>query len=210
MFGKILKASILAITCIAFVSCSGDSRNLIGGSMVDSLTNTALNTSGSNKDNSGNDNSNIQDKSSKSKNKYSGGSTGDDHFIDSDVIFISKEAFKGTGWIYVQTAKVVTPPSAKTKNEGEYMIISSGEQIWTKFSYKTRIATEKELKIGLIIIAFERADGEVYFSPEDKSQALAWNWFMAKITDMSDKHKGYVTVSGGYKINLENIRVAVK
>jgi hypothetical protein len=33
---------------------------------------------------------------------------------------------------------------------------------------------------------------------------------MAKITDMSDRHKGYVTVSGGYKISLENIRIAVK
>ncbi len=193
--------------CVIFVSCSGDSRNLIGGNMVDSLTNTALNTSGSN-DNSGSDNS--QDTGTKSKKKYSGESTGDAHYVDSDVVFVSKEPFKGSGWIYVQASKVVTPPSAKTKNEGEYMIISDGSQIWTKYVWKTRIAAEKELKIGLIIIAFERTDGDINYSPENKSQALANNWFMAKITDISDKHKGYVTVSGGYKINLDNMRVSVK
>jgi len=90
------------------------------------------------------------------------------------------------------------------------MIISDGSQIWTKYFWKTRIAAEKEIKIGLVIIAFERGEDGVYKAPEDKSQALANNWFMAKITDISDKHKGYVTVSGGYKINLDNMRVSVK
>jgi hypothetical protein len=35
------------------------------------------------------------------------------------------------------------------------------------------------------------------------------NWFMAKITDISDLYKGYVTVSGGYKVNPKNLRVLV-
>ena len=90
------------------------------------------------------------------------------------------------------------------------MIISSGEEIWTKNYWKTRIASEKELKVGLVVIVFERGVDDVYQAPENKSQALADNWFMAKITDMSDKYKGYVTVSGGYKISLENIRVPKK
>lgn len=202
---KLLKALFLAITCTYLISCGTDTRSLIEGTMTDTIKNQAFNSSNND---SGSDAS--ETKSKGSKNKYSGGSTGDNHYIDSDVIFVSSEPFKGSGWIYVKTARVVTPPSAKTKNEGQYMIISDGEEIWTKYHWKTRIASEKELKIGLVIIAFERGEDGLYHSPEDKSQALSYSWFMAKITDLSDKHKGYVTVSGGYKISLENIRVTVK
>jgi len=205
---KLIKIFFLTIICTALASCGTDTRSLIEGTMTDTIKNQAFNSSKSNNNDSGNEASDNKSKGSKSK--YSGGSTGDDHYIDSDVMFVSKEPFKGSGWIYVQTAKVVTPPSSKTKNEGLYMIISNGEEIWTKYFWKTRIASEKELKIGLVVIAFERGDDGVYYSPEDKSQALSYNWFMAKITDLSDKHKGYVTVSGGYKINLENMRVAAK
>jgi len=210
MIVKMIKASLLMIACAAFVSCGSDTKSLIQGRMVDSLTDKAINSATSKNEDSGSEASSSKGKSSKSKNKYSGSATGDEHFIDADVVFISKDPFKGSGWIYVQTAKVVTPPSSNTKNEGEYMIISSGEQIWTKNSWKTRIAREKELKIGLVVIAFENNQDGVYSVPENKADALSHNWFMAKITDMSDKYRGYVTVSGGYHISLENMRVSVK
>ncbi len=207
MIEKLIKLFFLTAICTAFFACGTDTRSLIEGTVTDTIKEKAFNSSNSESDEN---ESETKAKTSKSKSKYSGGSTGDDHFIDSDVIFVSKEPFKGSGWIYVQTSKVVTPPSAKTKNEGQYMIISNGEEIWTKYFWKTRIASEKELKIGLIVIAFERTEDDIHVSPENKSQAIADNWFMAKITDMSDKHKGYVTVSGGYKISLENLRIAVK
>lgn len=207
MFGKIIKAIILMFACIAFISCSGDSRNLIEGRVVDTLTDKALNSSSSNKDNSG---SEVSGSKSKSKSKYSGEATGDEHYIDDDIVFVSQEPYKGSGWIYVYAAKVVTPPSSKTKNEGQYMVVREGNEIWTKNYWKTRIASEKELKVGLVIIAFERNEDDMNQAPENKSQALQGSWFMAKITDMSDKYRGYVTVSGGYHISLENIRVAKK
>jgi hypothetical protein len=209
MIGRMIKAFLLMTLCIVYVSCSGDTKNLIQGSMMDSLTDTALNTAKS-KASESDETSATSGKKSKSGKKYSGSATGDDHYIDNDVVFVSSEPFKGSGWIYVKAAKVVTAPSSKTKNEGQYMIISNGEEIWTKNFWKTRIATEKELKVGLIVIVFERDENGVYKSPEDKSQAMSGNWFMAKITDMSDKYQGYVTVSGGYKISLENLRVAKK
>jgi len=210
MISKIIKALILMITCIAFVSCSGDSKNLIQGRMIDGLTDKALNSASSKNDNSGSEKSSIQGKSSKSKSKYSGEATGDEHYIDDDVLFVSKDAFKGSGWMHVKAAKEITPPSSKTKNEGQYMIISNGDEIWTKNHFKTRIASEKELKLGLLIIAFDDSDDGVYIAPQNKSDAIKDNWFMAKITDMSDKYRGYVTVSGGYKVSLENIRVTTK
>jgi hypothetical protein len=207
MIGKIIKAMLLTIACTAFVSCSTDSRSLIEGRMVDSLTDAALNSSKTTNDNSG---SETSGKKSKSKSKYSGEATGDEHYIDDDIVFVSEKPFKGSGWMYVKAAKEVTPPSSKTKNEGQYMIIDNGDEIWTQNHWKTRIASEKELKLGLVIIAFDDSDGGVYVAPESKDKAINDSWFMAKITDMSDKYRGYVTVSGGYKVSLENIRVQKK
>ncbi len=133
----------------------------------------------------------------------------DDHYINSDHYFITKEAFK-QGWIYVTLATMKTPATVQTKNEAEFTTIRDGEEIWTKFYYITRIAAQTELKIGLQVIACEIGDGEVYRAPANRDEALQNNWFMAKITDVSDVFKGYVTVSGGYKIKLDNMRVVVK
>ncbi|HNX24597.1 MAG TPA: hypothetical protein PKG60_11165 [Spirochaetota bacterium] len=204
MISKMIKSVILMVACITFASCSGDSRSLIEGRMVDTLTNKALNSTTSTTDDS------TSSTKTKSKTKYSGEATGDRHYVDADVIFVSKDAFKGSGWMYVKAAKVITPASSKTKNEGQFMVIDNGDEIWTKNYWKTRIASEKELKLGLVIIAFDDNEDGVYIAPNNKSDAINDNWFMAKITDMSDKYQGYVTVSGGYKVSLENLRVVVK
>jgi len=133
----------------------------------------------------------------------------DEHYISSDYYFITKEKLT-QGWIYVTLATLKTPATPQTKNEAEFMTINSGEELWTKFYYKTRILTKKEIKLGLEVIAFEMMDGEAYRAPENKDEAIHSNWFMAKITDISDMFKGYVTVSGGYKVKLDNMRVVVK
>ena len=208
MIGKMIKALILMTACIALVSCSTDSRSLLEGKAIDSLTDKALNKNS----NSGSDKTAIQGKGAKSKGKYSGAATGDEHYIDDDVIFVSKDAFSGSNWINISPAKVMTPATAKTKNEGQYMLVQSGDEIWTKNSWKTRIAKESELKIGLVIIAFDRRDDEgVCQPPEDKEQALRdIGWYMAKITDMSNKYRGYINLSGGWKVAIEDIRVITK
>jgi len=133
----------------------------------------------------------------------------DDHYVDSEHYFITKEKLT-QGWIYVTLANLKTPATAQTKNEAEFITVRDGEEIWTKYYYKTRIAAKEELKIGLLVIACEANDGEAYRVPESKDEAISSSWFMAKITDVSDMFKGYVTVSGGYKIRLDNMRVVVK
>lgn len=207
MISKMIKAVILMLACTAFVSCSTDSRSMLESHAVNSLTDAALNSS---KTSNGNSGSETSGKKSKSKSKYSGEATGDEHYIDDDIVFVSEKPFKGSGWMYVKAAKEVTPPSSKTKNEGQYMVIDNGDEIWTQNHWKTRIASEKELKLGLVIIAFNDSEDGVYVAPESKDKAINDDWFMAKITDMSDKYRGYVTVSGGYKVSLENIRVQKK
>ncbi len=133
----------------------------------------------------------------------------DAHYIDSDYYFITKEKFT-QGYIYVTLATMKTPATVQTKNEAEFLTINGGEEIWTKFYYKTRIAAKPELKIGLEVISFNLSDDELYRAPENKDEAIGNSWFMAKITDVSDMYKGYVTVSGGYKVKLDNMRVVIK
>lgn len=132
----------------------------------------------------------------------------DDHYIQSDDYFISKEPYKTQPWIYVQLAKMKTPASAASKNEAEFMQVGDGSDVWTKNYWRTRIATKADLKLGAVVIVLDATgDGEVYRAPENKEEARTSSWFMAKITDLSDMYKGYLTVSGGYKVDPKAIRV---
>lgn len=215
MIGKAVKTLILLIACVAFVSCSESDRGVLKGRAFDTLTdkafNSATDTSSSKSSNKGSSGSSIEGKGAKSKGKYSGRETGDEHYIDDDVIFVSESPFNGSGYMLISPSKVITAPSSDTKNEGQYMIIESGKEIWTKNSWKTRIASESELKVGVIVIFFDRREDGVCQPPEDKEQAQRDNgWYMAKITDLSNKYRGYITLSGGWKVAMEDFRIIVK
>lgn len=135
----------------------------------------------------------------------------DAHYIQPDDYFVDKDAFVGKTWMYVMLAKVVTAPTAATKYEGQFMQVHDGKEIWTKNYWKTRIATRADIKLGAIVIIFEgNHRDDAYRPPATKKEARNEAWFMAKITDISDMYKGHVMVSGGYRVDLENMRVAVK
>jgi len=134
----------------------------------------------------------------------------DDHYIQSDDYFISTEPLKNQEWIYVYLAKMITPPTQKTKGEGEFLKVSDGNKVWTKYYYSTRIATQNDLKLGVEVIVLDRQDNGIYRAPENKDEARNSDWFIAKITDLSDLYKGYFTVSGGYKINVRAARIIIK
>jgi hypothetical protein len=135
----------------------------------------------------------------------------DEHFIQKDDYFVQKHGLDTNAWIYVDLAKMVTPPSAETKREAEFMIVRDGQNYWTRHFWKTRIASKNELKLGLHVIAFNDNNVEnVYKAPDKKDSARGGAWFYAKITDTSDMFRGFVTVSGNYKVGVSNLRVIVK
>lgn len=135
----------------------------------------------------------------------------DDHYIQRDDFFISEQPLGQHEWIYVQLSKMVTSPSSKTKGEGEFFRVTDGNKQWTRNFWKSRIAHAGELRLGTVAIIFEGASRDgVYFAPDTKDTARSGSWFMAKVTDLSDLYKGYVTVSGGYKASPKNLRVIVK
>jgi len=132
----------------------------------------------------------------------------DEHYLQPNDYFIAESQLEGHEWIYVRLAKMVTAPSAATKGEGEFFRISDGTQVWTKNYWKSIRGSKADLRLGTVIICYEgRQDVDVYREPESKESARGNAWFMARITDTSDLYKGYVTVSGGYKVSPANIRV---
>src|SRR6185369_6375755 len=127
-------------------------------------------------------------------------SSDDEHYIQQDDFFISAEPLGQNSWIHVKLAKMVTPPATKTKQEAEFYQITDGNKLWTKHYWKTRLAGKGDLKLGTVVVAFDnQGDNEVYIAPESKEASRGGSWFMAKITDVSDLYKSFVTVSGNYK-----------
>lgn len=138
-------------------------------------------------------------------------SDADTHYIQPSDYFIADREFPNQGWIYVYLAKVITAPTTQTKNEGQFMKVHDGKELWTKYYWKSRIATNADIKIGAIVIMFDgNYQNNIAMAPKNKDEARNENWFMAKITDTTDLYKGYVTVSGGYKVSVNNIRVPLK
>lgn len=143
--------------------------------------------------------------------RYEAPAAGEDrHYIQGDDFFISEQPMGDNAWIYVTLAKMTQPPNAQTKGEAEFFKIANGASQWTKFFWRTRIARPDEIRLGTLMIMFEgNSRNDAYQAPQDKSDARQNSWFMARVTDVSDLYKGYVTVSGGYKVNPQNLRVLV-
>jgi hypothetical protein len=137
---------------------------------------------------------------------------GDDaHFIQPDDFFIQRHGLESRTWIWVELAKMATSPNGSTKGEAEFMKIKNGKNYWTGHYWRTRIASQGELHLGMVVIAFnDHQNHGVYQKPERKDRARGGSWFMARITDMSDMYKGYVTVSGNYKVGLGNLRIVLR
>ncbi|HXK50282.1 MAG TPA: hypothetical protein PKW56_07425 [Clostridiales bacterium] len=135
-----------------------------------------------------------------------GGGTGDMHYIQADDYFISERAFE-SGWMGVELAKMVQAPAPETKNEGKFMKVEDGNEIWTSYYWKTRVAQPSEIKLGTMVIIMDYAEGDVYIKPKNQEMARTYPWFMAKITDTSTLYQNVVMVSGGYRVKTDNLRV---
>jgi hypothetical protein len=133
----------------------------------------------------------------------------DEHFIQKDDFFVSTTALEKNAFIRVELAKMTTEPSARTKWEAEFFKVVDGTSMWGKHFNQSRVARDGDVRLGTVVIVFEGRGDEngVYTAPELKEEARGGPWFLAKVTDSSDLYRGYVTVSGNYKVSLSNLRV---
>jgi len=131
----------------------------------------------------------------------------DKHYIQGDDYFIADQPLEGHSWIRIHVAKMMEAPNANTNGEAKFLVVKDGKEIWTKYYWQSRIASESEIKLGTVAIMFDYATGGIYVSPKQREDARTDNWFMAKVTDVSTLYKGYVLVSGGYNVSKDNIRI---
>jgi hypothetical protein len=139
----------------------------------------------------------------------SGEALDDEHFIQKDDYFFSTTALEKNSYIRIELAKMVTEPSPRTKGEAEFFKIIDGTNVWSKYFYQSRIARDGDIKLGTQVIVMEGrpSDEGVALPPETKDEARGASWFLAKVTDLSDLYRGYLTVSGNIKVSLKNLRV---
>ncbi|HNX38553.1 MAG TPA: hypothetical protein PL124_07600 [Candidatus Cloacimonadota bacterium] len=135
----------------------------------------------------------------------------DAQFVQPEEYFVFDELLGDREWQYVELAKMITPATAETKNQAQFFIINGGQTKWMKYWVKTRIATSADFALGKEVIIFEGStQNDVYQVPQTNQEARTNSWFQARIVDTSETFRGYVMVSGGYKVALNNMRVAVK
>ncbi len=197
----IIFISLFTFALFLTIGCTSDSRNMLGDTLAGKATDAAFDSLTAKS-------TEKQTTTKKTTSTDYVPSDADAHYIQPSDYFIAERDFPGQGYIWVKLARVLTEPSSKTKNEGQFMIVKSGKELWTKFFWKSRIASKSQIKIGMLLIAFDdNKIDDVYHAPQNKEDARTGDWFMAKITDTSDLYKGYVMVSGGYKVALDNIRI---
>lgn len=133
----------------------------------------------------------------------------DAHGLQSDDYFTSDRDPEGAR-TYVHLAKMIEPPSEKTKEEAQFMDLKDGSAFWTRRYWRTRLATRDDLKPAALVVVFEgnHANG-VYQAPNSKDDALTGNWFMGRITDVSDLARNLVKV-GADNVSLTALRVMMK
>ncbi|GEM_PF-2407029 len=132
----------------------------------------------------------------------------DAHFIKAEEYFTSARPIKSSGSTEVRISTMITPPAEQSKGEAQFMDSYKGTEFWTKNFWKTRIASQEDLKVGKTIVYWGRyAKNHVYFAPRDQKEARNVSWRLAKITDTSDLFKNEVTVAGNKKVAVDSIRV---
>lgn len=127
-----------------------------------------------------------------------------DHYLVGDAELPEKD------WRRIFAAVAIQPPSAATKGEGQMLMANSGNVLWTKHAWRTRLADPKDLVLGAHVYCLDARDHNGLFrNPENRREALGHAWFVAKITDTSELFKNVVTLGGNFKANIDALRVVV-
>jgi len=138
------------------------------------------------------------------------GATGDMHFIQADDYFIFDEPLGQNPWNRVWLGKMQTAPTPETQNKAKFLFVQNGASEWVTYWVKTRPAVSSDLVLGKEVYFFDNmGDADIYVAPTSNNEARTYDWAQSRITDTSEAYRGFITVGGGYKISLSNLRVAI-
>lgn len=136
----------------------------------------------------------------------------DRHFLDSTEYFIARDS-QTSAYQYVAVARVLTPASAATRNEAQFLVVGGGggfedgQRVWTRWFWQTRPATPQDAGLGATVFCLNKQADEVYHGPENREEALNTGWWATTVTDVSDLYRQEVR-AGEYRLGLDCLRVS--
>lgn len=90
------------------------------------------------------------------------------------------------------TAKILTPASAATKNSAEVIFVHNGKKKWSQYVVPSRKASEKEMKLGMMVLYHVWAKSDNISADSYRKQY----WGFGRISSTDDLFKGKVEVNG--------------
>jgi len=131
----------------------------------------------------------------------------DAHWFQTDDYLISAKPYENKKLV-LRVAKMSAAPTGQTKAEAQFLL-ANGEQLWTATYFRSRMANERDLRVGAIAFCFGGHWTSKAEPPKDKHAARQNEWFIAAITDVADLYKGRVTV-GDASCAVGAVRVPVQ
>ncbi|NNM66473.1 MAG: hypothetical protein HKM06_00525 [Spirochaetales bacterium] len=96
----------------------------------------------------------------------------------------------GDNWWVV---KVLTPPSADTKNQAKVLRVEDGKEYWANFVTPTHKTVQADLVLG----------AKVFFMPQNsmdnkvtETEYTQYPWQLGRVTSVDDLFKGEVQING--------------
>ena len=102
-----------------------------------------------------------------------------------------------------QTAKVLTPASAATKNQAEVVFIYNGQKTWVNFVVNSRKAVKSDFAIGATVFYLP---GWQSWDEMEADRYRQEGWHLGNLTSTDDLFKNRVEV-GGTSYNINFLRV---
>ena len=135
--------------------------------------------------------------------------TEDSHFIAPTEVFVS-ESSNGD-------YRLGRPlPSQNKGKQWEFRLFNQDRDLWTEHAWRSRLASENELSVGTkVLYIFTRGQDQnrVYLPSRSKQESREGRWEIAKIADLLDIDRGYVTAFSPndtkIRIALTNLRIPI-
>ena len=131
----------------------------------------------------------------------------DAHFVMVDDYFVMETALDQQTYIYAAVGKMIEAPKGGS-NEARFNRLLDGQEVRTTYYAKTRRAAENDYIVGRDVYFLNSLDDEGnYRAPSSISETQTGWWLKSKITDTSEVYRGLISITGGYKVNLNALRV---
>lgn len=132
----------------------------------------------------------------------------DAHYVHVDEYLVMEQPLTSQAFVFASVAKMQARPSPEHELQGRFLRLLDNVLIWTNHYAKTRVARESDLVLNREVYFLQLTDANGnHRAPLSSEETRNDWWIKARITDLSNKNKGFVQVSGGYRVHINALRV---